>query len=105
MLKLAKRKQGNPALVYADADHLPFKGQTFNRIFSFTLLQNMPDPKRTVAEMKRVAKGGCEIAVSVTKKAFTKETFLGLMSGPGLATGKFLDDEELKDYLIICRGG
>lgn len=104
MLKRAKRRCGNQqVLLCADADHLPFVEQTFDKIFSFTLLQNMPDPEKTVEEMYRVAKVDSEIVMSVTKKVLTRESFLHLLDGKNLAVAKFVDDAELKDYVLVCR--
>ena len=106
MIRKAKAKidcAGQSAFVCADADHLPFKEKAFDHIFSFTLLQNMPAPEKTVAEICRVAKVGSEMTLSVTKKAFTNSSFLRLLNEGGLAIVKFVDKEELKDYIAVCK--
>ena len=104
MLRQAKRKYGNRQdFLCVDADHLPFDERTFDTIFSFTLLQNMPDPEKTIVEMRRVAKEGSEIVLSATKKAFTEASFLCLLNEKKLVMSKFIDDEELKDYVLVCK--
>ena len=104
MLKQAKRRRRDKqVLVCADADHLPFIEQTFDKIFSFTMIQNIPDPKQTILEMLRVAKKSSEIILSTTKKAFTKDSFLNLVDVKDLIVIKFIDDKELKDYILFCK--
>ena len=104
MIKQAKHKYGNKQdFVCADADNLPFRKQTFNNVFSFTLLQNMPNPEKTIVEMLRIAKQGSEIVLSVTKKAFNKMSFLDLFNGKKVGMVKLLDDKELKDYILVSK--
>lgn len=69
MLKRAKSRGKGPRLVLADADSLPFRNDVFDCVVSVTLLQNMPDPARTVRELERVLrKGGTGILTSLKRK-------------------------------------
>ena len=56
----------------ADADNLPFLDRSFDQIFTFTLLQNMPNPSKTLKEICRVANTGSQVIITVTKKVFGK---------------------------------
>jgi SAM-dependent methyltransferase len=40
--------------VYADAQNLPFRDQSFSHVFAYNLLEHVPDPSRCIAEMMRV---------------------------------------------------
>ncbi|KXB00640.1 hypothetical protein AKJ41_03890 [candidate division MSBL1 archaeon SCGC-AAA259O05] len=71
MLKEAKKRFSGVFLVLGDADYLPFPEETFDGVFSLTLIQNMPDPKRTVREMARVARTGGKVIVTGLAKKYS----------------------------------
>lgn len=73
MLERAKKKSHGVFLVLSDADYLPFSDGTFDVVFSLTLIQNMPDPERTVGEMSRVAKIGGKVIVTGLEKKYSSE--------------------------------
>jgi len=105
-LRKAKEKAkqlDNVALVRADADFVPFPDHTFDFVFAITLLQNMPDPGRTVREMGRVGRPGAPIALTALKKRFSWEGFLEILWEGGLEPDMVGDDEGLKDYIVVCR--
>lgn len=69
MLGAARKRAAKAALVLADADHLPFADESFDAVVSVTLLQNMPDPERTVRELARVLRpNGKAIITSLKRK-------------------------------------
>lgn len=103
MIKIAKRKYAAQNLICADADHLPFLTKTFDIIFSFTLLQNMPNPRLTILELHRVAKSGSKIAITTLKKTFKRLSFQQLLNENGLKVIKFIDEENIKDFIAICK--
>ena len=81
-LQVAKKrtkKSSNTVLIRADADNTPFPDHIFDRIFAMTLLQNMPDPLKTITEMKRVSKPESVFVVSGLKKKFTAKSFVDLL--------------------------
>ena len=96
---------GNAHVLQADADHLPFKEEFFDAIFSFTVLQNMPKPSLTLTELKRVAKVSGSIVVTGLKKAFALNTFMDMLEGSGLRVVSFVDDEVLKCYVAVMVKG
>jgi ubiquinone/menaquinone biosynthesis C-methylase UbiE len=74
MLGIAKARGERAELVLADADSLPFGNGVFDCFVSVTLLQNMPDPARTVRELARVLKkGGVGIMTSLKHKHQAEE--------------------------------
>jgi ubiquinone/menaquinone biosynthesis C-methylase UbiE len=100
----AKKHAKNPLnvhLILADADNMPLKERAFSHVFGMTLLQNMPNPARTLNEMKRTAKVNAIIVVTGMKKAFTLKKFRNLLRNAGLKIVS-LDSEDLKCYVAVC---
>jgi malonyl-CoA O-methyltransferase len=88
-------------LVQADADHLPFSNACFSCVFAFTLLQNMPNPAETLAEIRRTANHDASIVVTSLKKTFSSEAFRELLEQAGLRVFSIRDDDVLKCYVAI----
>ncbi len=91
----------NVFVVQADADHLPFKEGFFDVVFSFTVLQNMPQPIETLNELKRVAEAGGSVVVTGLKKVLPLELFMDVLEASGLRLLSFTDDEALKCYIAV----
>ena len=105
MVELANREcrdLKNVFLICGDADHLSLREKIIDKVFSFTLLQNMPDPQQTIREILRVAKADSEMILSADKKSFTDEGLRKLLREVNIVITSFIDDEELNDYLAIC---
>lgn len=79
MIKLAHEKYPEINFLVADADNLPFRNGSFDKLFSITHLQNMPDPIITLNEMNRIAKDDAKIAISILKKSWTLEKLANLI--------------------------
>lgn len=89
-------------LVQADADHLPFKNDVFSVVFAFTVLQNMPKPKETLCELKRVTKSDGNLVVTGLKKAFSLNDFMDILEDAELIVVSFVDDEVLKCFVAVA---
>lgn len=96
----AKNFQGS-CLILADADNMPLSGNIFSHVFAITLIQNMPDPAKTLNEIRRVAKNDAVFVITGMKKAFTREEFERLLHGAGFNVIA-LKDEGLKCYVTVC---
>ncbi|MGQ9506792.1 MAG: class I SAM-dependent methyltransferase [Candidatus Bathycorpusculaceae bacterium] len=92
---------GNVHLILADADHIPIREKAFIHIFGITVLQNMPNPTKTLEEIKRVAKENAVIIISGLKKVFTREEFEELLRYARLRPVS-LKGEGLKCYVAVC---
>ncbi|MDR2720511.1 MAG: class I SAM-dependent methyltransferase [Nitrososphaerota archaeon] len=92
----------NVHVVQADADHLPFKNTLFDVIFSFTMLQNMPTPKKTLLELKQQTKSDGKLVITGLKKAFKLTTFLDMLETNGLKLFEFIDDPNINCYIAIA---
>jgi ubiquinone/menaquinone biosynthesis C-methylase UbiE len=99
------KKSREVYLVQADADHLPFKNDCFSAIFAFTLLQNMPKPMETLAEIRRTANSDAFIVVTGLKKIFSLEALSDLIQQSGLRVVSVRDDDVLKCYVAITVKG
>jgi len=88
-------------VVRADADHLPFPAEFFGGIFAFTVLQNMPKPAQTLAELKRVGVVGSRIVATGLKKTFTIDKFMDLLEDSGMQVEAFIDDEVINCYIAV----
>lgn len=105
MLQQARERSakfGNVHLVLADADYAPFKNEVFSHLFAITLLQNMPNPGKTLTEIKRIAKKAAIIVVTGLKKKFSAECLEGLLRKLDLNIIEIIDGENLKCYVLIC---
>ena len=105
-LKQAKKHTknlSNIALVRADADNTPFPDHIFDKIFAVTVLQNMPEPKKTIKEMKRTGKPEAVFAVTGLKKKYTTENFVDLLERAKLKVVSLNTSQHLKGYVVVCR--
>jgi ubiquinone/menaquinone biosynthesis C-methylase UbiE len=107
MIKLSKyklRNSKNVELICADVDYLPLRNLIFDQVFAITLLQNLPDPIRSLKEIIRVTKTSGNLIVTGLKKNFTHQDFTNMMKKVGLETLVFINGaEELKDYIGIYK--
>jgi len=102
LLSTARRKlrrNERVHLVMGDAGALPFRSSSFDIVYSITVLQNTPDPLSSVMEMKRV--GRATAGVSALKKAFTRESFEGLLTEARLSSFVVLDSPGLNDWVAL----
>ncbi|MEM2972070.1 MAG: methyltransferase domain-containing protein [Candidatus Bathyarchaeia archaeon] len=104
LFKAKKRAKnfGNAHLVLADADNMPFKGNVFTHVFGVTLLQNMPNPIKTLREIRRVARKDAVVVATGLKKTFALDEFQELMADAGFVIVD-LKGEGLKCYVAVCR--
>lgn len=103
--KASQRSKDSPylALILADADHMPLIPGSFDKVFAFTLLQNMLDIDITLQEINRVASRRALIVVTGLKKAFKKEEFLKLLEKAGLEVLNLRVAGHLLGHVAVCR--
>ena len=93
----------NTAILRADADHTPFRNQIFDHVFAITLLQNMPNPLKTLREIKRVSKQKSTIVITGLKKKFSQERFMNLLDKAGLNVYTLKTNSQLRGHIAICQ--
>jgi ubiquinone/menaquinone biosynthesis C-methylase UbiE len=91
----------NMHLIWADADNMPLKENVFDYAFAVTLIQNMPNPLKTLSEVKRVTKENAVVVVTGLKKKFSLEVFEELLRNAGLNTA-VLKNENLNAHVAVC---
>jgi len=104
LLQKAKEKAsicGNVSVLQADADHLPFRDESFDGAFAYTVLQNLPRPKETLKELGRVSKCKGKIVVTGLKKAFSLDAFMDILEDCELNLTTFIDDEKINCYIAV----
>lgn len=102
MLKRARENSEDAFLLLADADNLPFRDGSFDAVISLTLLQNMPEPRKTIREMVRVVEIGGKVIVTVLEKKHSPSEIEDWMLSANLKplkAGKILDSED-----VLCVG-
>lgn len=109
-LKIAKNLIRNSRineifLIRADADFLPFKSGVFDKVFTITLLQNMPNYLSTLNELSRVAKDDSVIVITGLKKTFSRKSLLETLRRAHLNFLLLDDEEDIKCYIAICYKG
>jgi ubiquinone/menaquinone biosynthesis C-methylase UbiE len=106
LLKEAKKRAksfGNVHLILADADYTPFKDGVFSHVFAVTLLQNMPNPEKTLAELTRVAGKNAFLIVTGLKKRFSLIFLENLLRKLKLKVIEIVDGNQLlKCYVAVC---
>lgn len=102
MLHKAKKRAKNNTkveLVLADADYLPFKERIFQIVTTFTLLQNVPDPLKTIKELKRVSDN--LVAITILKKKIDERALRKFLKKSGLTKFNIIERES-EDLFAIC---
>lgn len=80
-------------LIRADADFLPFRDKVFDAIFTFTLLQNMPEPNITCRELIRVIKDHGLLVISIPRNVNVNVRL----------QGEILEDSHVKDTIFLLK--
>ena len=94
-------KFSNVHLILADADNTPLKKGTFNHAFALTVIQNMPNPLKTLNEIKRTTKPNAVLVITGLKKKFPVEVFRSLLQNASLNIIA-LENEGLNCHVAVC---
>jgi ubiquinone/menaquinone biosynthesis C-methylase UbiE len=89
-------------LLWADADNMPIRNKAFDYVFAVTLIQNAPDPHKTLNEIKRVSQTDSAVVITGMKKCFSLESFETMLKEAGFEILKVIDEHELKCYVAVC---
>lgn len=89
-------------LIRADADSMPVNTRVFSHSFAVTVIQNSPNPVRTLNEIVRVSRDNALVVITGLKRIFSREAFESLLLKAGLYVEALKDEEGLKCYVAIC---
>ena len=101
LLKAKQHVGANVFVLQADADYLPLIEGFFDAVFSFTVLQNMPEPLETLTQVKRVTRTKGKVVLTGLKKAFELQKFMDLIENSGLSLASFVDEDVINCYIAI----
>jgi len=99
--KIRAKDYLNLHLILADADYMPLRGNSFDNVFAFTLLQNTPNPAATLNELYRVAGEEAVMTVTGLKKSFSLLDFQELLQNADLSIVA-LEGDNLQCYVAVC---
>jgi len=99
--KMKLQHQKNTFLVCADTDFLPFTDGLFGFCVAFTLLQNLPNPDRTLRELIRVSDDKAVIIITLLKEKADVKGFESLLRRVGLK-GDILENTSVNEWVAIC---
>jgi ubiquinone/menaquinone biosynthesis C-methylase UbiE len=105
LLLLAKKRAkelGTVSVVLADADNLPFKMTVFDCFFIFTVLQNMPNPAKTLQGLQFSAQPDAKFVVTGLKATVSLEKFGVVLDKAGLDVVSLHDDEALQCHVVMA---
>jgi ubiquinone/menaquinone biosynthesis C-methylase UbiE len=103
MLLAAKKRAPGAFLVLADADNLPFADGSFDVLVSVTLLQNMPDPNRTIREIARVIRPKGTAIITSLKRKHSENQLSSWVSDANLKSLKIWEILNSEDIICIAR--
>jgi ubiquinone/menaquinone biosynthesis C-methylase UbiE len=98
-----EKHSANTHFILADADYTPLRDNYFDAVLAITLLQNMPNPCKTLQEAKRITKRNASIIVTGLKKHFTEHSFVKLFKNANLKARMLKTNDNLKCYIAICK--
>ncbi len=99
--KKRAKKLPNVHLILADSDNVPLKEDVFSHVFALTLIQNTPNPLKTLNEIKQVSKQNAVIIVTGLKKKFPIKAFERLLHNAGFGVIA-VKSESLKSHVAVC---
>ena len=88
-------------IICADIEYLPFKEGYFDVIFIITVLQNLPDTKKSLEEVKRICRHGGKIILSLLKRKFGEAQIQQLIEKINLIPFKVIINEDCEDTIIL----
>ncbi len=86
-------------LILSDMEHLPFRENIFDSIFSLTSFQNLPHIQIGITESFRVSKNNADYNFSILKKKLELELLLKILK-PEIKEIEVIEKENLEDFII-----
>jgi len=71
--KSKKRCSDNTNLVATDAEELPFKSKSFNKILCTEVIEHLMEPEKCLVEIKRIATKDAVIVITTTNEPFVNK--------------------------------
>ncbi len=104
MLIEGKKKHKNGFFICSDIESLPFRKNSFDLCTSFSVLQNIQDINKTIAEKFWVLKDNGELILTALKKKFDKNDLKHIIDKTGFKLVKIWN-LSVEDISLIARKG
>ncbi|MFX1590930.1 MAG: class I SAM-dependent methyltransferase [Promethearchaeota archaeon] len=89
----------NVSLILSDIEHLPFRDNRIDSIFSITSLQNLPNISKGIIEILRVAEDMANLEFSILKKNLNLDLLVSFLNTK-LIDLKIKNIESIEDIII-----
>ncbi|MFX1267068.1 MAG: class I SAM-dependent methyltransferase, partial [Promethearchaeota archaeon] len=89
----------NINLILSDIEHLPFRENRIDSIFSITSLQNLPNISKGIIEILRVGKHMANLEISILKKNLDLDLLISLLNSK-LIDIKIKNIQSIEDVII-----
>jgi ubiquinone/menaquinone biosynthesis C-methylase UbiE len=103
LLREARLRAGNSALIQGDSENLPFRTDVFDNMASITVIQNLPDSKRMLDESSRVVKMDGVMVISSLRRVYSEDGFTKLVEAGGLPVKYVSKLENINDWIAVIR--
>lgn len=90
-------------LVMADAERLPFVNGTFDRVFSFSVLQNLETPNPAFSEIRRVMKHEGKFCFTVLDSKFPVGQLISDAKSSGFQVEMNVPVQNTRDRLYLMK--
>ena len=92
----------NVHLVNGDSENLPIRDGALDITFSFTVLQNLPHPRKMLKESRRAASKRAKHVVTVHRKTMTLDELRALIEKSSLKLARISDTEDTNDWIALA---
>lgn len=86
-------------ILLADLEHLPFKDSSYDCLFAFTSLQNLPDIFKGLEESLRILKDHSYFCLSILRKKINKDELLNFINTYTMDFS-YIDNNALEDIIF-----
>lgn len=88
-------------LMCGDVEHLPFKRESFDYIFAITVFQNLPNPKATLIQLRRLCKQDGLIILSFLKRIYQNARINRLLADIKPNIIEYIEAKDCEDAILI----
>jgi ubiquinone/menaquinone biosynthesis C-methylase UbiE len=90
-------------LALGDSESLPIRDSVLDATFSFTVLQNLPHPKKMLTDSRRASSPGAYHVVSTHRKTMTLDELRALIEKTHLKIVRIIDTENANDWIVLAK--
>ncbi len=96
-------KKPNKHLIQGDSENLPLREQVFHQATAVTLLQNTPEPVKTLREMGRITQIRGDVVVTGLKRAYDYDEFRDMVRLSCFEDHNIESDGDERDWFAFMK--